>query len=133
MSARGSAGRAVDPMLLGRVAGMPRGSQRWVKTALQAIETLAPEREAEDEPRPRAPEPKRPADFEDVLSGGADLREQTESYPELAEELKGIADIVDMLREAGREHRRMGEDILREVESGEEEPEDRDGNGSSSG
>ena len=122
-------------MLLGRVAGMPRGSQRWVKTALQAIETLAPEseRERSSEPAPRRrPEPARATDLDELINGGADPREQTESYPELAEELKGIADIVDMLREAGREHRRMGEDILREVESGEEEPEERDGNGSSS-
>ncbi len=36
-----------------------------------------------------------------------------EDYPELADELKGIGDIADLLREVGRERRRFGEDLMR--------------------
>ena len=33
--------------------------------------------------------------------------------PEAADELKGIGDIADLLREIGRERRRFGEDLMR--------------------
>jgi hypothetical protein len=64
-----------------------------------------------------------------VITGKADLREQLESYPELSNELEGLADVIDLLREAGDRRRKRGEDVLRELlqgedESGEEQPEE---------
>ncbi|MBI2912951.1 MAG: hypothetical protein HYY03_03430 [Chloroflexi bacterium] len=128
----------IDETLLAQVAALPHGGQRWLRTALHAISTIEPETEvAEKKPRraPRReakpPQPERPApgragSLDQVLSGEASLEEQVEAYPELAEELKGVADIADLLRELGRERRRLGEDILRENES---EPGDEGGNG----
>jgi hypothetical protein len=136
--------RRVDEDLLSRVASLPAGSQRWLKTAIQAIrnaQMLSVEEPAE-EPRRRpaaAPaeeeEPKpRAASLEDVITGKADLRKHLESYPELAEELDGMADIIDVLRDLGERRRRIGERILREEilgeppeeeeEAPEEEPEE---------
>ncbi len=40
-------------------------------------------------------------------------------FPELADELKGIGDIADLLREVGRERRRFGEDLMRLFEGSE--------------
>ncbi len=123
MSSSGREPKKVDESLLRRVASLPPGGQKWLKTALQTIATLEPaevhEQATEQAPAAggEAPRRARGADLEEVLSGAADAREQVEAYPELAEELEGIADIVDLLREAGRERRRLGEEILRESES----------------
>ena len=112
---------------------MPTGGQRWLRTALHAIATIEPVAEAEEKgTRPAvSPEAERPQpgpSLDEVLSGEADLKEQATAYPELAEELQGIADIADLLREAGRERRRLGEDILRESED-EDEPGEEDEGG----
>ena len=40
-------------------------------------------------------------------------REGRLAGPEAADEFKGIGDIADLLREVGRERRRLGEDLLR--------------------
>ena len=40
-------------------------------------------------------------------------RGSEEDYPELMDELKGIGDIADMLREVGLKRRRFGEDLMR--------------------
>lgn len=133
----------VDEALAGRISGMSGGSQRWLKTALQTVlandEMLGvaeegaaarrpatpPEREVE---RETAGEPERRAlDLEDVLMGKVDLSERLEEYPELTEELEGLSDIIEMLRETGRRRRERGEDLLREMldeEPGEEEEPD---------
>ena len=66
----------------------------------------------------RAPRPTR-ATLEDVVTGKADLREHLAAYPELSEELDGMADVIDLLREAGARRRRRGEQILREEILGE--------------
>ena len=128
----------IDETLLAQVAALPHGGQRWLRTALHTIATIEPETEVEEKrPRPaprreaKPPQPDRPSagragSLDEVLSGEAGLKEQVEAYPELAEELKGIADIADLLRELGRERRRLGEDALREMEP---EPGDESGNG----
>ena len=128
----------IDETLLAQVAALPQGGQRWLRTALYAIATIESETEVEEK-RPRRaprreakpPQPERPSggrasSLDEVLSGEADLKEQVEAYPELAEELTGIADIAELLRELGRERRRLGEDALRDMES---EPGDESGNG----
>ena len=68
-------------------------------------------------------EPRRQG-LDDLISGEAGAEE---SYPELADELKGIGDIADLLRESGRERRRFGEELMRlfgspeaDAEEGEE-------------
>ena len=119
----------LDDALISRIASMSGSSQRWLKTALQAIslsdvtdEDLAEAQIAEPPLRetPSAP------DLEDVLSGKATLSEQLERYPDLAEELDGLSDIVDLLRDAGERRRSRGEQILREEILGEEPtPDDR--------
>lgn len=104
---------------------MSGGSQRWLKTALQTIvandEMLdvsdevvepAPRREAAPEP-PEPPQRKAP-NLEDVLSGKVRLEDELTEYPELAEEMEGLSDIIDLLRDAGERRRKRGEDILRE-------------------
>jgi len=123
----------IDPQVLRRVAGSSLATQRWLKTALQTIRTMPPARE--DAPRPRSatrlpdpePEPLAP-DLDDLLTGRRTLKEQLEARPELAEELEGLADVIDMLRDLGRERRRKGEDILRDgfpdLADDEEEPDE---------
>lgn len=125
----------VDESLIARVATLSRGSQRWLKTAIQAIVTSEIVLDAEEQQpvrRARAPEAKalkppaqEPASLEDVITGKADLRDHLEAYPELQDELEGLADVIDLLRETGASRRRRGEQILREEilgEKPEEEP-----------
>ncbi len=139
----------VDESLALRVATFTRGGQRWLKTALQAIATSDLLEDGEDEPpleerhgatMAAVEEPQRavgtppaeedepakaaPASLEDVITGKADLRDHLESYPALQEELEGLADVIDLLREAGETRRRRGEQILREEILGEESKED---------
>jgi len=120
----------VDQSLVARVASLSTESQRWLKTAIQAIRSsegaLAPAAEARQKRRPDgAPRVvKRAADLEDVITGKADLRDQLEAYPELSKEFEGLADVIDLLRETGERRRRRGEEILRELLEGEERGED---------
>jgi hypothetical protein len=126
--------RGLDPDLAEALARLPRGGQRWLKTALVALGDLddsrraapralpeyLPEPELEPEPEP---EPKRkprrlkraPVDLEEVIAGRASLDEQLEAYPELADELEGLSDVIDLLREAGKTRRRKGQDVLKEL------------------
>ena len=121
----------IDDSLVARVASLSEGSQRWLKTAIQAIRSgeMAPAQrpETREKRRPAAP-PKalKPpaADLEDVITGKADLREHLEAYPELSKEFEGLADVIDLLRETGQRRRRRGEEILRELLEGEERRED---------
>jgi len=124
----------IDESLAGRVASLSRGSQRWLKTAIQAIRTSetgpGPVAEAEEEAslqKPQLLKPK-PATLEDVITGKADLREQLEAYPELSSELEGLGDVIDLLREAGERRRGRGEEILRELLEGGEPEEPENGN-----
>ena len=116
----------VDPSLLVRVSALSQSSQRWLKTTIQVIRSTdvgaVEEPEAAETPQRRRPSPlqKRPANLEDVITGKADLREQLESYPELSNELEGLADVIDLLREAGDRRRKRGEEVLRELLEGEE-------------
>jgi len=124
----------VDPSLIVRVSSLSQGSQRWLKTAIQVIRSTnvgtAEEPEAAETPPPRKPsplqKPKPAANLEDVITGKADLREQLDAYPELSNELEGLADVIDLLREAGERRRKRGEDILRELLEGEEEQPEED-------
>jgi hypothetical protein len=131
--------KRIDPDVLARVAASTRATQRWLKTALQTIRTMPPAREqAEYVPPPSRPPqrriaerpaqpPRRSPDLDDLLTGRADLPEQLEAHPELAEELEGLSDIIDMLKDAGRRRREMGEDSLRdELRKAAEEDEDPD-------
>jgi hypothetical protein len=125
--------RGVDPDLAARVAAIPASGQRWLKMALVSIGEFdgadggveAP-RSPKRRPRLRAeeatpdvedalPPRKAPADLEDVVSGRARLEDQLKNYPELADELDGLADIIDLLRDAGQARRRKGEEVLREL------------------
>lgn len=132
----------LDRELLGRVAALTPGQQRWLRTVLQSVFTMEPpvRRRAgeEREERPRRAKPQAPArepseqrqrkGLDELLSGESGSEEE---YPELADELKGIGDIADLLREGGRERRRFGEEIMRLFEAGdgsggeEEEEEDK--------
>jgi len=111
----------IDSQVLRRVAGSSRATQRWLKTALQTIRTMPPAGESAPSVRPArpapepapAPEPEpRAPDLDDMLTGRRSLKEQMDARPELAEELEGLADVIDMLRDLGRERRKEGEDIL---------------------
>ena len=130
----------MDRELLGRVAALTPGQQRWLRTVLQSVFTMETGRkrraEEEQEERPRrrksrpaapegAEEPRRRG-LEELISGEGGAEED---FPELADELKGIADIADLLREGGRERRRFGDELMRlfeapEGSSGEEEEEE---------
>lgn len=124
----------IDETLAARAGALSRGSQRWLKTMLHAIRALevgeearAPERAHELPPQgqrragPREAErpEDRPPSLEEVVTGEADLREHLSAYPELADELEGLADVIDMLREAGERRRKWGEKIFREEILGE--------------
>ena len=116
---------SIDESLMLRISSLSPGGQRWLRTALFTIATSEILEEI-DEPRARppakrerAPEPIEeppppPASLEDVITGKADLREHLDSYPDLQDELEGMADIIDLLREAGESRRKRGEQILRE-------------------
>ncbi len=121
----------MDRELLGRVAALTPGQQRWLRTVLQSVFTMETpgKRRAEEEPeerprrrerRPAAPEaaeePRRRG-LEELISGKGGSEED---FPELADELKGIGDIADLLREGGRERRRFGEELMHLFEGGEE-------------
>ncbi len=121
----------MDRELLGRVAALTLGQQRWLRTVLQSVFTMETptKRRAEEEPqerprrrekRPAAPEaaeePRRRG-LDDLISGKGGSEED---FPELADELKGMGDIADLLREGGRERRRFGEELKHLFESGEE-------------
>lgn len=125
----------IDRELLGRVASLTRGQQRWLRTVLQSVFTMEPatKRPAQEErprragPRRAEPEPAREPrrqDLDDLLSG-EDV--SAKEYPELAEELEGIGDIADLLRESGRERRRFGEEIMRLFEGSDEDDEEDEG------
>ncbi len=130
----------VDRELLGRVAALTPGQQRWLRTVLQSVFTMETptkrrvEEEPEERPRrresrpaaPEAAEEPRRRGLEELISGKGGSEED---YPELADELKGIGDIADLLREGGRERRRFGEELMHlfegaEGSSGEEEEEE---------
>ncbi len=114
----------IDASLVERVAALSAGTQRWLKTTIHAIsssDAVPPPLEAGTSPgaASKAPPRPKPASLEDVVSGRADLREHLEAYPELSGELEGLADVIDLLREAGERRRRRGEQILREEILGE--------------
>jgi hypothetical protein len=125
----------IDRELLGRVASLTLGQQRWLRTVLQSVFTMEPttKRPAQEErprragPRRAEPEPAqepRRQDLDDLL-GGEDV--SAEEYPELADEIEGIGDIADLLRESGRERRRFGEEIMRLFEGSDEDDEEDEG------
>jgi hypothetical protein len=131
----------IDESLVERLATFSRGGQRWLKTAIQTIVTSDLLPDANEAPQPKKtgrrskappaiepPPAREPASLEDVITGKADLREHLEAYPELQDELEGLADVIDLLREAGEKRRQRGEQILREEILGrpEEKPEDED-------
>lgn len=125
--------RKIDPALLERVAGMERAGQRWLRTALLAVtsnDQLIPDqpvqRLAEPGPVTAVEREAAPATLEDVISGKANLRDHLEAFPELSEELDGLAEIIDLLRESGERRRGKGEQILREEILGEEAGADED-------
>ena len=134
----------MDRELLGRVAALTSGQQRWLRTVLQSIFTMeaSPGRSArrvaeeaemrEERPRQAKPKTAKPAPAEEPRRQGLDKllsgEGAAEEYPELADELKGIGDIADLLREGGRERRRFGEELMRlfgspeaDAEEGEED------------
>ncbi len=137
----------IDPQVLRSIARSSRATQRWLKTALQTIRTMPPAGEAALRVRPARPEPvpdpaptpdteptpetelePRAPDLDDLLTGRRSLKEQLEARPELAEELEGLADVIGMLRDLGRERRKKGEDILGDdfpsLADDEEEPDE---------
>lgn len=139
----------MDRELLGRVAALTSGQQRWLRTVLQSIFTMeaSPGRSArraaeeaemrEERPRQAKPKTAKPASAEEPRRQGLDKLlsgegASEEEYPELADELKGIGDIADLLREGGRERRRFGEELMRLFGSSEgdaEEGEEDEGEG----
>jgi hypothetical protein len=112
-----------------RVATLTPGGQRWLKTAIQAIRSIRPPGEDEEAAQPpplrpraarrREPEPPPPG-LEDVIAGKVDMKD-IDAYPELAEELEGLGEIIDMLRGLGDARRKRGEQILREEILGQPE------------
>src|SRR5439155_24535276 len=100
----------VDEPLFRRVSSLSRGEQRWLKLAIQAIKTTETGPSVEPETVDIPPEPRRlkAANLDDVITGKANLRDQLGAYPELAGELEGLADVIDMLREAGERRRGKG-------------------------
>jgi hypothetical protein len=123
----------IDPALMGRLATLSPGAQRWLKTAVQAIRTMPARGESDEVEAPRRSHPPQrrrppalsapraheeeeeplPPNLEDVLTGKAKL-EDIDQYPELSEELEGMGKIIDMLRGLGESRRKRGEQILRE-------------------
>lgn len=115
----------LDPALLNRISRLSAGGQRWLKTAIITMRTMpdradesdtSTERQIDVPPQlrkqPRATT-KRVPDMEDIITGKVDARELDE-HPELAEQLEGMGEVIDMLRNLGEQRRKRGEQILRE-------------------
>jgi hypothetical protein len=121
----------IDETLVRRLAALPPGTQRWLKTVLQTVRAMPgprdPEVEWEGLEAVEQPERTHPSPLEDVIQGKAKLDDQLEAYPDLADELEGIGDVIDMLRDLGESRRRRGSDILREEILGEPPHEDEPG------
>lgn len=130
--ARGKIPENVDPALISRIAQLSPGSQRWLKTAIVTMRTMparAEDAESPAEPRvevppqlrkrPKAPA-KRPPDMEDIITGKVDIKE-LDKYPELAEQMEGMGEVIDMLRGLGESRRKRGEQILRDEILGTDE------------
>ncbi|HEY8768528.1 MAG TPA: hypothetical protein VIP09_14915 [Dehalococcoidia bacterium] len=133
----------VDPALLSRIATLSPGGQRWLKTAIHTMRTMpvgsenVTELPAEPPPQLRRRRPGRtqtekkpagPPDMEDIITGKVDIKE-LDAYPELAEQMEGMGEVIDMLRGLGEARRKRGEQILREEILGkpaEERPRDDD-------
>jgi hypothetical protein len=122
----------IDPALLSRIAQLSPGSQRWLKTAIVTMRTMPVRAEDDGELdvvvppqlRRRAQAPKqvesRPPDMEDIITGKVDIKE-LDKYPELAEQMEGMGEVIDMLRGLGESRRKRGEQILRdEILGGQE-------------
>jgi hypothetical protein len=117
----------VDPALLSRIATLSPGGQRWLKTAITTMRSMpvgtdASELPVEPPPQlrrrqgalPPAKKPtRRPPDLEDIITGKANVKD-LDDYPELAEQMEGMGDVIDMLRGLGEARRKRGEQILRE-------------------
>jgi hypothetical protein len=118
----------VDPALLSRIATLSPGGQRWLKTAIHTMRTMpvgsehVTELPAEPPPQLRRRRPVRtqtekkpagPPDMEDIITGKVDIKE-LDAYPELAEQMEGMGEVIDMLRELGEARRKRGEQILRD-------------------
>ena len=117
----------IDPSLVRRVSELSPGAQRWLKTAVQTIRTMPAGRDeyVDDETPPqhlrrapakrKQPKPEKlaPPTLDDVITGKRKL-DEAEQYPEIAGELEGLGDIIDMLRGLGESRRKRGEQILRE-------------------
>jgi hypothetical protein len=103
---------------------------------MEAPAGRAAQEEAPERPRQAKPKTAKPASAEEPRRQGLDKLlsgegASEEEYPELADELKGMGDIADLLREGGRERRRFGEELMRlfggpeaDAEEGEESEED---------
>jgi hypothetical protein len=115
----------LDPALLSRIARLSPGGQRWLKTAIVTMRTMPARSEEGESPaevqvevppqlrkRPRSAS-KRPPDMEDIITGKVDIKE-LDKYPELAEQLEGMGEVIDMLRGLGESRRKRGDQILRE-------------------
>jgi hypothetical protein len=131
----------IDASLMRRISELSPGAQRWLKTAVQTMRTMPPkseQRPVEESPpphlrrlpegkkrRPKAPEAAPPT-LDDVITGKRQL-EEAEQYPEIAEELEGLGDLIDKLRSLGQSRRELGEQILRdEILRGSDAEEDDD-------
>jgi hypothetical protein len=139
--ARRQAPQNIDPALLSRIAELSPGGQRWLKTAIVTMRTMpardvdagpppelsvevppqlrkrpktAPQRQAPETPRQHLP------DMEDIITGKVDIKE-LDKYPELAEQLEGMGEVIDMLRGLGESRRKRGEQILRDEVLGTQE------------
>ena len=83
-----------------------------------------PRRRSEERPEPERRREERPHDLDDVIAGRASMEDELANYPELAGELEGLGDIINMLRDLGQSRRKRGEEILREDILGKEEEEE---------
>jgi hypothetical protein len=129
----------IDPSLIFRLSALSPATQRWLKTAVQSIRTMPAGGDRVDDVTPpehlrrlpeggkrKASEEPGPPTLEDVITGKRKL-EEAEQYPELAEELEGIGEVIDMLRGLGESRRKRGEQILRdEILRGEREEDEDD-------
>lgn len=118
----------IDRELLGRVASLTPGQQRWLRTVLQSVLTMEPpserraapereERRQREKPPPAESPERRRQGLDDILRGEEVIEEDN---PEIADELRGIGDIADLLRESGGERRRFGEELRRLLEGSDE-------------
>jgi hypothetical protein len=134
------------------LVSLTRSEQRWLNTVLRAIRSIElatedevtsppppppaarpqaqpqaqPQAREEDEPKEEPREGTFSVALEGLLNGDVTLDECLRQYPDLADELRAVSEVAELLRGTGQSYRRLGEEVLKGLDQDGDWPEDKD-------